>query len=70
MLAGKMNAKPFKSLKHHASAPLELVHSDVHYVTNPTFTGFKYWITFIDDFSCFCVIMLLRAKSDSFEAFK
>ena len=69
-LAGNMNAKPFKSLKHCASAPLELVHSNVHYVTNLTFTGFKYWITFIDDFSCFHIGIPLRAKSHTFKAFK
>jgi len=69
-LAGKMNAKPFKQSKHHTSAPLELVHSDVHYAAHATFTGFKYWITFIDDFSRFRIVIPLQAKSDTFEAFK
>ena len=69
-LAGKLNAKPFKLSKHQASAPLEVVHSDVHYVTNATLTGFKYWITFIDNFSQFCIMIPLRAKSDTFNAFK
>jgi len=69
-LAGTMNAKMFKYSKHHTSAPLELVHTDFHYVTHVTFTRFKYWITFIDDFSHFCIVILLRRKSDTFEAFK
>jgi Integrase core domain len=69
-LAGKMHANPFSSSEWHASRPLELVHTDVHYVGDATFSGFKYWITFIDDFSRFCFILPLKAKSDAFEAFK
>ena len=65
-----MNSKLFKPLEHFTSAPLELIHSDLHYVTHTTFTGFKYWITFIDDFSQFCIVILLKAKSDMSEAFK
>jgi len=40
-LAGKMNAKPFKPSKHWASAPLELIHSDIHYVSHATFASFN-----------------------------
>src|SRR5882724_10160672 len=69
-LARKMNAKPFKLSKHCASAPLELFHSNVHYVANVTFTGFKHWITFIADFSQFHIVIPLRAKSNTFNAFK
>jgi len=65
-----MNAKLFKPSEHHASAPLELIHSDLHYISHMTFTGYKYWITLIDDFSHFHVVIPLKAKSDTFEAFK
>ena len=65
-----MNTKLFKLSKHHTSAPLELVHNDVHYISHVTFTRFKYWIKFIDNFSHFHVIIPLRRKSDTFEAFK
>jgi len=65
-----MNAKLFKQSKDCTSAPLELIHSDVHYVAHATFTGFKYWITFIDDLSHFRVVIPLQAKSDVFDAFK
>jgi hypothetical protein len=30
----------------------------------PTQSGFCYWVTFIDDYSCWCTIVLLRKKSD------
>ena len=32
--------------------------------------GFKYFITFIDDFSCYGHVELIHEKSDSLEAFK
>jgi len=69
-LARKVNAKPFKLSKHCALASLELVHSNIHYVPHMTVTGFKYWITFIDNFSCFCVAIPVREKSNTFEACK
>jgi hypothetical protein len=36
----------------------------------PTQSGFRYWVTFIDDYSCWCTIVLLRKKSDTLAAFK
>ncbi|KAI9568690.1 hypothetical protein HD554DRAFT_1992931, partial [Boletus coccyginus] len=48
-LAGRMNANPFPSTEWRASRPLELVHTDVHEVPYRTFTGCRYWVTFIDD---------------------
>jgi len=50
-LAGKMHANPFPASNNHASTPLELIHSDVHDVGHHTFTGYRYWVTFIDDYS-------------------
>ena len=50
---------------------MELVHSDLH---GPlpvlTQTGYKYWMTFIDDMSHFRHVYLLRKKSKAFDAFK
>ncbi|OAX31553.1 hypothetical protein K503DRAFT_667862, partial [Rhizopogon vinicolor AM-OR11-026] len=48
-LAEKMHANPFPPSKWRASQPLELVHTDVHQVCHPTFSGFRYWVAFIDD---------------------
>ncbi|KAG2076120.1 hypothetical protein BDR04DRAFT_1126089 [Suillus decipiens] len=50
-LAGKMHANPFASSEWRASRPLELVHTDVHQLPYRTFSGYRYWVTFIDDYS-------------------
>jgi len=70
-LAGKMHANPFPSSEHRASKPLELIHSDVHGpVVVRTRSGFRYWVTFIDDYTRLWVVYLLKHKSDTFVAFK
>ena len=69
-LAGKMCANPFPSSTSCSTHPLELMHSDVHQVPYPTFSGYHYWVTFIDDYSRFRFILPICAKSDVFNAFK
>ena len=69
-LAGKMNGSPFSSSSSRASQPLELVHSDLHQLKSPTWDGYKYWITFIDDSTHFAVVILLKAKSQALLAFQ
>ena len=69
-LAGKMYANPFSSSITCSTCPLELVHSNVHQVPYSTFSGYCYWITFIDDYSRFHFILSIHAKSDVFDAFK
>src|SRR5258707_467441 len=70
-LAGKMHANPFLSLQSHTSHPLELVHSDLHGpLPVRTHSGFCYWVSFIDDYTYFRVVIPLQVKSDTFEAFK
>ena len=69
--AGKMHANPFPSSHCRVSKPLQLIHSDVHGpVKVPTHQGYCYWVTFIDDFSCFKAVYLLKQKSETFAAFK
>jgi hypothetical protein len=46
-----MHSNPCPSSLWHASRPLELVHTDVHQVPYPSFSGFRYWVSFIDDYS-------------------
>ena len=53
-----------------ASAPSELVHSDVwdpYLVMSPT--GFKYFVTFIDDFSRVTWLYLMKSRSKLFSHF-
>jgi transposase InsO family protein len=69
--AGKMHANPFPISQFRASRPLQLVHSDVHGpVKVSTNQGYRFWITIIDDHSCFKGVYLLRHKSEAFATFK
>ena len=44
--------------------PLELIHSDVWGPAVASSGGFKYYVSFVDDYSRFCWIYLLKHKSD------
>ena len=65
-----MNANTFSSSSWRTSCPLELVHSDVHEVLYRSFSGFHYWVTFIDDCSRYRFVLPIHAKSDIFTTFK
>ena len=69
-IQAKMTKKPF-SKSNRNSIMLELVHSDVCEL-NGVFTriGKRYFITFIDDFSRFTYVYLMRNKDESFDIFK
>ena len=69
-LAGKIYANPFPSSISCSTCPLELVHSNVHQVPYPTFSGYCYWVTFIGDYSRYHFILPIHAKSDIFNTFK
>ncbi|KAJ1525556.1 hypothetical protein ONE63_010361 [Megalurothrips usitatus] len=69
---GKMARAPFPtSVTPRASQPLELIHSDVMGPMNiDTFSGGKYVLLFIDDFSRKMFIYILKGKAEVFESFK
>ena len=71
-LAGKLHRGPIpKVAQHRASSLLALVHSDLHGpLPVEARQKWRYWITFIDDFSCYWIVMPLLKKSDAFDAFK
>jgi transposase InsO family protein len=70
-LAGKMTASPFPTSSSQSTKPLELIHSDLHGpLPVATAEGYRYWITFIDDYSKLRAVMFLKRKSDAFEAFR
>ncbi len=70
-LAGKMHAHPFPTTHTITPRLLGLVHSDLHGpLPVQTHSGFKYWITFIDDRSKFKAVVPLKAKSEAFSAFQ
>src|SRR5215469_9523609 len=70
-LAGKMHSLPFLPSTNHNRSPLALVHSDLHGpLPVASHSGYKYWITFIDDATRFRAVYLLKAKSEAFDAFR
>ena len=69
-LAGKMHANPFPSSQNCATELLELIHSDVHEIGVTSPSGYNYWISFIDDYSRYKVLVPLKHKSDALVAFK
>ena len=70
-LEGKMTMRPFKAKGYRAKEVLDLVHTDL---CGPMSTsargGYEYFITFIDDYSRYGYIYLMRHKSEAFEKFK
>ena len=62
---------PFKGTHQVAKRVLERVHSDVCGPISPTgHDGSKYFVSFIDEYSHFAMIYLIKRKSQVFEAFK
>ena len=48
-----------------------VIHTHICGLFNPrAMVGYKYFITFIDDYSRYGFVELIREKSDSLEAFK
>jgi hypothetical protein len=70
-IVGKHHRNPFPAKALHcATCLLECIHSNLHKVPVPTASGYRYWITFIDNWLQYGWIWLLKKKSDAFEAFK
>jgi hypothetical protein len=64
-----VHQQPFSNSTHVTSSPPELVHSDVWGLAVTSIGGFKYYVSFLDDFSRFTCIYLLKCKSDVEKAF-
>jgi hypothetical protein len=59
-----------KHASWHASTPLQLVHNDsCGPLYSCSFSGYKYFLTFIDDFSICTWFYLLKHKSEVFHQF-
>ena len=66
-----MTRWPFTAKGYRAKEQLELVHSNLcGPMTIQAIGGFEYFITFIDDYSRYGYIYLMRRKSEAFEKFK
>ena len=65
-----MTKRPFTTKGLRAEEPLELIHSDVcGLFTTQTRGGYEYYVTFIDDYSGYGYVYLMRRKSETFEKF-
>ena len=70
-LSGKMTQLPFTGKGEHANEPLDLIHSNVcGPMSIHARGGFIYFITFIDDYSQYGFLYLMRYKFEAFEKFK
>jgi hypothetical protein len=59
-----------KRASWRASGPLQLVHNDLSGpLSSPSFSGCKYFLTFIDDFSIRTWVYFLKLKSEVFDKF-
>jgi hypothetical protein len=59
-----------KRASWHALSPLHLVHSDLCVpISSPSFSGCKYFLTFIDDFSIRTWVYFLKLKREVFDKF-
>ena len=70
-LIGKMHKLPFVHSQFQSTQPLELVHSDV-WGPAPisSSNGYKYYLLFVDDFSRYSWLFLLKHKYDVLSTFK
>lgn len=71
-IMGKQHRLPFpKQSSWRAKAPLELVHTDIcGKMKTPSLNQFRYFLTFIDDFSRMTWVYFLKEKSETFLVFK
>jgi len=67
----KSKTLPFPSGAHRASNCFDMIHSDV-WGMSPVVShaNYKYFVTFIDDYSQFTWLYFLRSKSEVFSMFK
>ena len=69
-LLAKMTRRPFKKSKIKTTAPLQIVHTDLSGIIRaPAVGNVKYFLTFIDDYSRFVTVYLLKSKDEVFEKF-
>ena len=66
---GKSHQLSYSASSRVSTMPLELIHSDVWGPAVSSSGGFKYYVSFIDDYSRFCWIYLLKHKSDVEQVF-
>jgi histone deacetylase 1/2 len=66
---GKSHQLPFSLSTHVVSAPLEIIYSDVWGPAQTSVSGHTYYVSFIDGYSRFTWLYLLKRKNDVFDIF-
>lgn len=61
----KSHQLPYKLSIHRTTAPLELIHSDVWGPAPVSVGGYKYYISFIDDFTKFTWLYLIKDRTEA-----
>ena len=70
-MQSKQPRKPHKAVAARNLAPLELIHSDLCEINGElTKGGKRYFMTFIDDYTRFCYVYLLKSKDEALHYFK
>ena len=68
---GKMGKTSFKRKNYHSEEVLELVHTDLcGPIGINSYSGDKYFILFVDDYSRMMMVMYLKDKCEAFQKFK
>jgi histone deacetylase 1/2 len=68
---GKSHQLPFSVSQHVTNAPLELIYSDVWGPSPQTsVSGHSYYVSFVDAYSRFTWLYLIKRKNDVFEVFR
>ena len=63
-----MHLQPFVDSVSQASRSFELIHSDLKELPTISYHKYKYFVTFLDDYSSHCWVILLKRKSDTIRA--
>ena len=66
---GKMHSKSFPESSSRATKKFQIIHSDLKEFPVSSYHHFKYYMSFIDDYSSFSWVTKLRNKSDAYDAF-
>jgi histone deacetylase 1/2 len=66
---GKSHQLPFSLSTHVTTSPLEIIFSDVWGPAQTSVSGHEYYVSFVDAYSCFTWLYLLKRKSDVFQIF-
>lgn len=65
----KSHQLAYNNYVHVTSSPLELIHTDVWGPTQVSSGGFKYYVSFLDDYSHYTWIYLIKRKYDVEQVF-